>query len=92
MIVYKNWLSFILIGTSINAVLRLASPFLRLTGYAREASGISSKILVIGSIATPVMIYFFGIEGAMASLVGIHFIRGLWYTVSLKTVRGVSFV
>jgi O-antigen/teichoic acid export membrane protein len=70
MIVYKNWLIYILIGTSVNAVLRLASPFLRLTGYAREASGISGKILVVG----------------------IHFVRGLWYSVSLKTVRGISFV
>jgi O-antigen/teichoic acid export membrane protein len=92
MIAYRNWFYFIVVGTTINALLRLASPFLRLSGYAREASAISGKILVISTVVTPVAISFFGIEGAMVSLVGIHFIRGLWYSVSLKTVRGISLV
>ena len=92
MIAYRNWFCFIVVGTTINALLRLASPFLRLSGYAREASAISGKILVISTVVTPVAIWVFGIEGAMVSLVGIHFIRGLWYSVSLKTVRGISLV
>jgi O-antigen/teichoic acid export membrane protein len=92
MIAYSNWLNFILVGTSINALLRLASPFLRLTGYAREASDISARTLVISIVGTPAIIAVFGIEGAMVSLVGIHFIRGLWYSVSLKTSQGISLV
>ena len=92
MAAYKNWLYFILIGTSINSVLQLASPFLRLSGYAREASIISSRILMISVISAPVMIYFFGLEGAVVSLVGLRFLRGLWYSFRLKAVHGISLV
>ena len=92
MVAYKNWLYFILIGTSINSVLQLASPFLRLSGYAREASIISSRILMISVISAPVMIYFFGLEGAVVSLVGLRFLRGLWYSFRLKAVHGISLV
>lgn len=92
MVAYKNWLYFILIGTSINSVLQLASPFLRLSGYAREASIISSRILMISVISAPVMIYFFSLEGAVVSLVGLRFLRGLWYSFRLKAVHGISLV
>lgn len=92
MVAYKNWLYFILIGTFVNSVLQLASPFLRLSGYAREASIISSRILMISVISAPVMIYFFGLEGAVVSLVGLRFLRGLWYSFKLKAVHGISLV
>ena len=92
MVAYKNWLYFILIGTSINSVLQLASPFLRLSGYAREASIISSRILMISVVSAPVMIYFFSLEGAVVSLVGLRFLRGLWYSFRLKAVHGISLV
>ena len=92
MVTYKNWLYFILIGTSVNSVLQLASPFLRLSGYAREASIISSRILMISVISAPVMIYFFSLEGAVVSLVGLRFLRGLWYSFRLKAVHGISLV
>lgn len=92
MIMYKNWLFFILIGTAINSILELASPFLRLSGYAREASIISSNILVLSIVSTPLAIYYFGMEGAIVSLVGLRFIRGLWYSVRLKKLHGLSFV
>jgi Na+-driven multidrug efflux pump len=90
MTTYRNWLYFIIIGTAVNSVLRLASLFLRLSGYAKEASIISNRILIISIIATPLMIYFFGIAGAIVSLVGIHFIRGLWYSYQLKALHGIT--
>lgn len=57
--IIKNWLYLILIGTAVNSVLQLASPLLRLSGYARETSIISNRILMISVISAPVMIYFF---------------------------------
>lgn len=92
MMAYKRWLWFILIGTAVNSVLQLASPFLRFGGHEREDSAISSKILVISLFSSPVTIYFFGVEGAIISSVLLLFIRGVWYSFRLKTLYGISLV
>ncbi|ASQ90169.1 hypothetical protein CHL67_03800 [Prosthecochloris sp. GSB1] len=92
MVSHKNWLYVILIGTSVNSILQLASPFLRLSGYAREVSLISGRILMINFVSAPVMVNFYGLEGAIVSLIGLRFLRGLWYSFRLKTLHGISFV
>lgn len=92
MVGYRNWLYVILIGTSVNSVLQLASPFLRLSGYAREASVISLAILALSVVSAPVIIYWYGLEGAIVSLIGLRFLRGLWYSLRLRALHGISFV
>ncbi|HHE32985.1 MAG TPA: hypothetical protein ENL07_10295 [Chlorobaculum parvum] len=92
MVVYKNWLCFIAITTSVNSLLQLASPFLRFSGYARQDSIIARKVLLISFFSSPFLVFFFGIEGAIISSSAHLFIRGLWYSLRLKTLQGVSLV
>lgn len=92
MVVYTRWLWFILIGTAINSVLQLASPFLRFGGYEKEDSAISSRILLLSLFSSPLLIYFFGVEGAIVSSVLLLLIRGLWYSFRLKRLHGISLV
>ena len=90
MVVYAGWLRFVLVGSAVNSVLQLASPFLRFGGFEKEDSAISSRVLVISIFSAPAMVYFFGIQGALVSSVALLFIRGIWYSFALRRLQGIS--
>lgn len=92
MIAYANWLRFFLVGSAVNSILQLASPFLRFGGYEKEDSVISSRVLMISIIFAPTMVLLFGIDGALFSSVALLFVRGVWYSWRLWKLQGVSLV
>ncbi len=91
MVAYKNWLGFVLIGAALNSVLQVASPFLRFGGHEKVESAISSRILMAGMLVSPLMVYFFGIGGAIVSSVLMLFVRGLLFSLRLRSLHGFSY-
>ncbi|WP_259780922.1 lipopolysaccharide biosynthesis protein [Aestuariispira ectoiniformans] len=74
---YEGWLVFLLLSACLSSIAELAGPFLSLNGHHRKSAKLNSGLVAINLVVAPVCVYFFGLEGAICSLVGIRFTRSL---------------
>lgn len=87
---FRPWLFVVVIGAMVNCTLELASPFIRFGGHQQKAAKLASRILIANLIVTPAAILHYGMEGAILSLVGMRFIRGIAYMVILRRDVGIK--
>ena len=79
-----------LTGTIINCSLEIAAPFLKFGGFQNVAAKISTYALVGSVVIYLPTIYFYGIYGAIASLIFIRFVQGVATMCLMKKHVGIS--
>lgn len=90
MAAYKTALYVMLAGTAVNCALETASPFIRFGGYQDKVAKVSIYILIANLIVTPSAVHLLGLEGAIASIIGMSFIRGVSYMYILRRFVGIK--
>ncbi len=87
---FKPWLLVVLGAAVVNCSLEVASIFIRFGGHQDKAAKLGSYLLVANLIVTPTAIVLYGMEGAIVSLVGMRFIRGIAYMITLRRYVGIK--
>jgi hypothetical protein len=87
---YKALLFVMLAGTAVNCALETASPFIRFGGHQDKVAKVAAYVLTANLIVTPSAVYLFGLEGAVASIIGMSFVRGMSYMYILRRFAGIK--
>lgn len=87
---FKPWLLVVLGGAVVNCAMEVASPFIRFGGHQDKAAKLAGYILIANLIVTPTAVLLYGMEGAIVSLVGMSFIRGLAYMIIMRKYVGIK--
>ena len=79
-----------LAGTAVNCTLETASPFIRFGGQQDKVAKVATYVLIANLIVTPSAVYLFGLEGAVVSIIGMSFVRGVSYMYILRRFAGIK--
>ncbi len=90
MLPYKNWLIILLSAEVINRALEVSSAFLRFTGHQKQAKDNSNLVMVLNLVSCPILVFFYGMPGAMVSLIITRFVRAFNYSRLMKKHVGIK--
>ena len=87
---YTFWLKVILVGSCLNSMLDFNSVFLRFTGYQQKAKQNIFFVLAVNLFLSPLLVFFFGLPGAVFTLISVNFLRGVNGARLMKKYTGIK--